>query len=87
MGKIYPGDCTKFKNFEKAMNQLERLGPAILIEGLKGEGRGIAIRLGENLSKKWQSGDVIIFWSNGDHTTMDPEDEIRIINADLFCTD
>ena len=35
--------------------------------------RGIALKLGENLSGLWKSGDVIVFWEDGDHTEL-PDD-------------
>lgn len=45
--------------------------------------RGIAIRLGENLSGSWQSGNVIVFWTNGDHTIVPDEFEL-VRQDDLF---
>ena len=46
--------------------------------------RGIAVEIGENLSPIWQSGDVIVFWDNGDHTMLmggeiKPETELRVM--------
>ena len=34
--------------------------------------RGIALRLGENLSREppWLSGEIIVFWQNGDNTVL-----------------
>jgi hypothetical protein len=43
---------------------------------------GVAIHLGENLAQLWQSGDIIVFWSNGDHT-MVPE-RVEVLQWDLF---
>ena len=43
---------------------------------------GIAIRLGEVLSKTWRSGDVIVFWPDGDHTTL--PDEFALLKFDLW---
>jgi len=45
--------------------------------------RGIAIRLGETLHRLWQSGDVIVFWTNGDHTILPDEFEL-VREGDLF---
>lgn len=46
--------------------------------------RGIAICLGENLTSAWQSGDVIVFWDNGDHSMLvggeiKHDSEIRVL--------
>lgn len=43
--------------------------------------RGLAIRLGENLSEKWQGGEVIVFWDDGDHTVLPDEFELVRLNA------
>jgi hypothetical protein len=83
------GDRMEFQDFEKAMNEGDSLQPVVLISSNAGSGyeRGVAIRIGESLSKKWQSGDVMVFWPNGDHTTMHPDDEIEIIRLDLYESD
>ncbi len=47
-------------------------------------GHGIALRIGENLSKDWQSGDVIVFWPNGEQTAVDGIKDIKIINDDIY---
>ena len=39
--------------------------------------RGIAIELGENLSEKWRSREIIVFWRDGDHTVL-PEEFVLI---------
>lgn len=45
--------------------------------------KGIAILLGENLvTGTWLSGDIIVFWENGDHTIL-PE-EFDLIKLDIF---
>jgi len=44
--------------------------------------RGIAIKLGESLCGVWGSGNIIVFWSNGDHTI--PPDEFDLIHSELF---
>jgi len=49
--------------------------------------RGVALALGENLTKHFQSGDVIVFWANGDHTALydehygdiRPDTEIKVL--------
>jgi hypothetical protein len=73
----------RFDEFEKAMDKIEGLQPAVLIEHGE-EGRGVAIRIGENLAETWQSGDVIVFWPNGDHTTIHPDHEILVVKMDLY---
>jgi hypothetical protein len=54
--------------------ELKEQGPAgAYIEWTCPHGRtekGVALSLGENLTRLWQSGDVIVFWENGDHTML-----------------
>ena len=45
------------------------------------QGTGVAICLGENLSKLYQSGDVIIFWDNGDHGVFDGDHEVEVLEV------
>jgi len=45
--------------------------------------RGVVMCVGENLSQTWQSGDVMVFWYNGDHTLLvggeiKPDTELRV---------
>ena len=45
--------------------------------------RGIAIVIGENMTKLWQSGDVIVWWDDGDRTMLvggeiEPDTEIKV---------
>lgn len=49
--------------------------------------RGVVICVGENLSQTWQSGDVMVFWYNGDHTLLvggeiKPDTELRVAFCD-----
>lgn len=49
--------------------------------------RGVVICVGENLSQTWQSGDVMVFWYNGDHTLLvggeiEPDTELRVAFCD-----
>lgn len=53
---------------------------AVLIES-DGE-RGIAFKIGENLSATWQSGDVIVIWENGEQTVL--PDKFTVINSNVF---
>lgn len=48
---------------------------------VKGE-KGLAIRISENLSEAWQSGDVIVFWESGEATVL-PE-EFELVKFDLW---
>lgn len=82
-----PGDKMTYQELEDKLNAHPCLQPAVIIREMKFQEIGIAICLGENLAKKWQSGDVIVFWPNGDHTTMNPEDEIEIERIDLYESD
>lgn len=50
--------------------------PAALIHDPQRGLRGVAFLLGENLSRTWQSGDLLIFWENGDHTDLGPNTEV-----------
>lgn len=43
---------------------------------------GIAVRLSVNLSERWQAGDIVVFWANGDITAL--PDEFDLVNRDLF---
>lgn len=59
------------------------LAPSAVIE-FKGE-RGIAIALGENLvTNTWLSGDVIVFWENGEHTMLPEEQEFELIHYNAY---
>jgi hypothetical protein len=44
---------------------------------------GVVLRVGENLASNWQSGDIIAFWSDGEHTALDGL-EFDIVTEDLF---
>jgi hypothetical protein len=61
--------------------ELNVLQPAVLVRHRRSGDFGIAIILCENLSRTWQSGDLIFFWDNGDHGDINPEDEVAIIAA------
>jgi hypothetical protein len=41
---------------------------------------GVCVKLGENLSSIWQSGEIICFWGNGDHTVIDDSDELEVLD-------
>lgn len=61
------------------LRNLKGLQPAALIRHQHGN-YGIAFLLGENLSKTWQSGDLLIFWDNADQTDINPTDLVTIIH-------
>jgi hypothetical protein len=48
--------------------QVNTFQPMLIVE-YRGD-YGIAMILGERLSSTWKSGDLIIFWDNGDQTDM-----------------
>ena len=55
--------------------------PTALIE--YEDDKGIAIRLGENLvTGTWLSGDIIVFWNDGEHTIL--PDEFKLIKYNLW---
>jgi hypothetical protein len=58
----------------------DSLAPCALIR-FQGE-LGIALKIGENLTKHWQSGDVIVFWENGEHTVL--ADQFTLIRFNLW---
>ncbi len=45
---------------------------------------GIAIKLGEGLMEGYPAGDIIIFWAGGDHGIMHDDDELEILEENLF---
>jgi hypothetical protein len=45
---------------------------------------GIALIVGEGLGGNWGSGSFIVHWTNGESSTIDDEDYIRIVNSDLI---
>ena len=44
--------------------------------------RGIALEIGENLSKDWLSTDIIVFWEGGEQTIL--PDEFELLIEDLW---
>jgi len=44
--------------------------------------RGVAYVLGERLSTEWASGDIIVLWSDGEHTVL--PDEFECLVPDLW---
>ena len=58
----------------------DSLSWAVLIEyqGI----RGVAIKLGESLGDPWQSGDIVVFWQDGDSTAL--PDNFGLIVTDLW---
>jgi hypothetical protein len=56
----------------------------VVVKHLQDECEGIAFMLGESLSDTWRSGDVIIHWANGQHTTCDDDDLLEIVNRDII---
>lgn len=65
------------------MNRSQMLCPSALIN-MPNQGLGVVFRLGGNLSDKWQSGDIIVFWANGDQTTLTEENEFDLISWNVF---
>jgi hypothetical protein len=44
---------------------------------------GLVVQLGESLSEKWRSGDIIVFWADGECTAL-PEESFNLLEFDLF---
>lgn len=76
-----------WKQFEEYMAAKEALQPCALIKNETESSVGIAIYLCENLNKHFLSGDLIVFWNNGDYTTCRDDDEITILQDDLLKED
>ncbi len=70
--------CGLSKHLESA----EDLQPICTVKDPYGDSFGIAVRLGPNVSDKWMSGDIVVFWRNGDVTACDHIEDIVI--ADLW---
>ena len=64
-----------------ALNAQNSLQPMLVIEW-KGEW-GIAMLLGEQLSNTWRSGDLIIFWDDGDQTDLDENHYVNVFGDPL----
>lgn len=60
------------------LEQLMTTETAFLIE-YEGE-RGIALKVGENLSQTWKSGDIIVFWTDGEQTVLPDEFSVPVWN-------
>lgn len=58
------------------------LQPAALVR--TGYGTAIVIKVGENLSKTWQSGDILFIWDHGEHTGVADDEEIEILVPNLW---
>ena len=60
------------------LNRQSAIQPAALVMDRRGR-KGVALIIGENLGDPWNSGDLIVFWSNGDHTDIDERTDITIL--------
>ena len=60
------------------LNKQTSRQPAALVMDQHGD-KGIATILFENMGHPWNSGDLIVFWSNGDHTDIDGRTDITIL--------
>ena len=65
--------------FKEVLKQEDNCTSAVI--EFQGE-RGIALLIGERLSKTWASGDIIVFWENGEQTVL-PEDH-KVIEINIF---
>ena len=71
VGLCLVGEETMKKEQLEAHFEKQSCGAAAVI-AYQGE-RGVAYVLGERLSKTWASGDVIVLWSDGEHTVLPDE--------------
>ena len=58
------------------------LAPAALVRTPYGD--AIVFIVGENLSRTWQSGDILFVWDHGEHTSVADNEEIEILIPDLW---
>ena len=81
MRKYSLGDDMKPEELRVLFGNHDGLGATAMIEhnGM----RGIAIEIGEVLSATWRQGKIIVFWADGDHTTL-PEEPFTLLRFDLF---
>jgi hypothetical protein len=54
------------------------LQPICTVKDPYGDGFGIAVCLGPNVSEDWQSGKIVVFWRNGDVTACDYLEDVII---------
>ena len=45
---------------------------------------GVCLVLGESISSAWKSSDIIVHWTDGEHSIPCDEDIIEILDNDLF---
>ena len=62
------------------LNRQTSIQPAALVMDQRGR-KGVAVIIGETLGDSWSSGDLIVFWANGDHTDIDARTDITILQA------
>ena len=60
------------------LNRQTSIQPAALIMDQRGR-KGVAVIIDETLGDSWSSGDLIVFWANGDHTDIDARTDITIL--------
>lgn len=83
-------DRKEDESVEEAMSRFfdnrfpDYLAPASMIRTQYGD--AIVIRIGENLSRTWQSGDIMCIWPNGEHTAMDGL-EVEVLIENLWSRD
>jgi len=80
------GDIITWESLEEWLSSGEHssIQPAAKIRHVKMGSVGIVFRLCEVLSEKYRSGDLIVFWSDGDYGVCNPGDEVEVVEADAW---
>lgn len=63
----------------QALRRQPQTQPMAVIRHARLERVGVAMIVGESLGGPWQSGSLIVFWKNGDHTDIGSNDEIELL--------
>ena len=69
---------------EQQFNEPRNWQPTAIVRHIKQKEIGLAMLIGESLGGAWQSGDLIIFWRDGDHTDINPDDEIELLENNIL---
>lgn len=73
----------KYKKLAKRLEKSAYLQPVVKIKLLSTGDIGIVVKLGQPFCG-YMAGDIIIFWNDGEVTTLTLDDEIEIMHSDLF---
>lgn len=77
------GEGQTFKKMEEYLQEWDNRDKALIVEDRFGD-HGMMHVFGGNFCGDWLSGDGVIFWSNKDVTSAEPEDEFKLIEIVKF---